>query len=155
MDILGFGLVGTAGLIKYLVFVGGVAGGCTLLVLLLLRGRLGAAPMQWLLRVPVVGGCLRTSALSRLAWTLSLALDSGVDARRSMRLALRATQNAYYTSRMETVDAELLAGHEFHEALRATGLFPEEFLDQLQTAEISGTHAETLEQVAKDYRTRA
>jgi type II secretory pathway component PulF len=154
-DILGFGLVGTSGLIKYLLCVGVVAAGITILVLSVARGRLAAGPMRLLMSVPVIGGCLRTSGLSRLAWTLSLALDSGVDARRAMSLALRATQNAYYTSQMRVVDDAITAGHEFHEALRATGLFPDEFLHALETAELSGTEAESMQRLAQEYRDRA
>jgi len=154
-DILGFGLVGTSGLIKYLLFVGMVAAAITVLVMAVVRGRLAATPMRMLLSIPVLGSCVRTSALSRLAWTLSLALESGVDAQRAMRMALRATQNSYYLSRMKMVDAALEQGREFHEALRDTGLFPDEFLQALETAELSGTQAESMGRLAQEYRERA
>jgi type II secretory pathway component PulF len=84
-----------------------------------------------------------------------LALDAGMDARRSIKLALRSTQNAYYTSQMDAVDGAIERGREFHEALRSTGLFPEDFLSSLETAELSGTHGESLARLANDYRDRA
>ncbi len=154
-DPLGFGLVGTRGLLMYLALVGTVFGGSAIAVLGLLRGAFGPAPLEIAMRTPVVGNCLKTAALSRLAWTLSLTLDSGMDARRAMRLALRSTENAYYTSRLTAVDTALIEGQEFHTALRATGLFPTEFLQLLETAEISGTHGESLQRLANEYRQRA
>lgn len=155
VDPLGFGLVGTPGLVIYLGLVVTTLGGATVLVMGLLRGAFGPAPLRIAMRVPVLGNCLKTAALSRLAWTLGLTLDSGINARRAMELALRSTENAYYTSRMKMVDDALLQGREFHEALRATKLFPDEFLQMLQTAEISGTHGESLQRLADEYRQRA
>jgi type IV pilus assembly protein PilC len=155
VDPLGFGLVGTPGLLVYLGLVFTTLGGVTVLVMGLLRGAFGPAPLRIAMRLPVLGNCLKTAALSRLAWTLGLTLDSGMTARRSMELALRSTENAYYTSRMKEVDDALLQGREFHESLRATGLFPDEFLQMLETAEVSGTHGESLQRLADEYRQRA
>jgi type II secretory pathway component PulF len=153
-DILGFGLIGTSGMLTYFGLVGVVAAGTTVFVMALMRGALGPGPMQLAMRLPVIGNCLKTSALSRLAWTLSLSLDSGLDARRAMQLALRSTENAYYTSHLEDVDAAIVRGNEFHEALRATGIFPDDFVHALEVAEVSGTHGESLQRLAIDYRER-
>ncbi len=155
VDLLGFGLVGVSGLIAYLALVAATIGGVVVLAAGLLRGVFGPAPLLFVMRIPVVGDCLKTAALSRLAWTLAFTLDSGMSARRAMELALRSTENAYYTSGMATVDAALLEGQEFHAALRATGLFPDEFLQMLETAEVSGTHGESLQRLAQEYRQRA
>lgn len=155
IDILGFGLVGMSGLVKYMFIVAATIGGVAWVVVALMRGWLGPKPLQLTMQLPVIGNCLRTSALSRLAWTLSLALDSGLDARRSIRMALQSTQNAYFTSQMGIVDGEIERGNQFHEALRETGLFPDDFLSSLETAEISGTHGESLARLANDYRDRA
>ena len=154
-DPLGIGLSGTSGLVVYLALVSATFGGIAVIVMGLLGGAFGPMPLEIAMRIPVVGNCLKTAALSRLAWTLGLTLDSGMDARRSMELALRSTENAYYTSRLEVVDAALLEGQEFHTALRATGQFPDEFLHLLETAEISGTHGESLQRLADEYRERA
>jgi type IV pilus assembly protein PilC len=155
IDILGLGLVGTPGLVIYVLLLAVVFGGGTVLVMAVLRGAFGAAPLRLAMQIPVIGGCLRTSALSRFAWTLSLTLDSGLDARRAMELALRSTQNSFFTSQIAEVDAAIGAGREFHESLRQTRLFPDEFLDALETAEVSGTQGESLARLANDYRDRA
>ncbi len=153
-DILGFGLFGTSGLMTFFGIIAVVVAGMTVFVMALLRGALGPAPMQLAMRLPVIGNCLKTSALSRLAWTLSLSLDSGVDAKRAIRMALQSTENAYYTSHLSEVDAAVTQGNEFHEALRATGIFPDDFIHALETAEISGTHGESLHRLAMEYRDR-
>lgn len=154
-DLLGFGLVGTPGLLIYLALVSATFGGMAVVVMGLLRGAFGPAPLQIAMRIPVLGNCLKTAALSRLAWTLALTLESGMDARRSMELALRSTENVYYTSKLKMIEAALLQGQEFHTALRATGQFPDEFLQMLETAEVSGTHGESLQRLAGEYRQRA
>jgi type IV pilus assembly protein PilC len=121
----------------------------------LLRGHLGTRPLQWAMQVPVIGGCLKTAALSRFSWTLSLTLDAGLDALRALRLSLRSTQNAYYTSHSAEAERVIASGREFHEALRATGVFPEDFLTSLETAELAGTPGATLQRLATEYRERA
>ena len=155
VDILGLGLVGTSGALTFFGLVATVLAGTIVFVLALVRGALGPIPLQLAMRIPVIGNCLRNAALSRMAWTLSLTLDSGIDARRAMQMALRSTENVYYTSRMETIDSAIVAGREFHEALRETELFPGDFVNSLEMAELSGTHGESLERLAQDYRIRA
>jgi type II secretory pathway component PulF len=155
VDILGFGLVGTEGVLIYMALVIAVLGGLGVFVVAVFRGALGPLPLRVAMRIPVIGSCLKTAALSRLAWTLSLTLDSGIDARRAAQMALQATENAYYTSRMKVVNDAIAEGREFHESLRRTGLFPQEFLDSLESAELSGTHGESLQRLATEYRDRA
>lgn len=155
VDVLGLGFVGTSGVIAYLFLVGLLLGGITVLSMALLRGWLGPGPMQVAMRVPVVGHCLQTAALSRFAWTLSMSLDAGLDAMRALRLAMRSTQNIYYTVHHATAESVLQEGREFHEALRATGVFPVEFLQALETAELAGSPGETLQRLANDYREQA
>ena len=94
-------------------------------------------------------------ALARLAWTLSLALNAGIDARRAIRMALQSTQNRYYTQHTAEVDAVIVRGGQFHEALRRSGAFPEEFLTALENAEITGTESESLTRLSEDYQQRA
>lgn len=155
IDVLGVGLVGTWGLIKYLFLVGAVSGTITFGVVALMRGAFGPWPLQLAMQLPVIGGCLRAFALSRFAGTLAMTLDAGVDALRALQLSLRSTQNAYFTAHREVAEQKICAGREFHEALRATGVFPADFLHALETAELTGTPGETLERLAKDYRQRA
>lgn len=150
-----FGLAGTSGLLIYALVVGLVAALIATTVFAVARGWLGPTPMIVATRIPVLGQCVQTMALARFSWSLAMALDSGIDARRGMGLALRSTQNSYFSSHAETIDAVLLRGGEFHESLRRTRAFPAEFLDALENAELSGTQSESMARLAEEYQERA
>ena len=150
------GLAGASGAAIFFLAVGAIVGLFALLVMSITRGWVATARITPLLtRVPGLGVFMVTSALSRFSWSLSMALDAGIDVRRSMRLALRSTQNLRYTSHVEEIDAKILRGDEMHEALRATHAFPDDFLDALEAAELSGTQSESLSRLADDYQERA
>jgi type II secretory pathway component PulF len=150
-----FGLAGPSGLMTYCLIVGLATGAIVLATLAVTRGWLGTWPYEVLVRIPGVGTSIRTMALARLAWTLSMALNAGVEARRAMGLALDSTQIPFYTRHKDSADAVILRGGEFHEALRKTGAFPEEFLDEVENAEVAGTQTESLSRLAEQYRERA
>jgi len=155
VDPLGFGLVGTRGLVIYFGGIGFFVALALLFALAFRQGWLGAPIARVMLALPVIGKCLRTNALARMAWTLALALESGADARRALRLSLRSSQLAYYDETAKEADAVILRGGEFHEALRATGRFPDDFLLALESAEHAGSVSESLDYVSRDYAERA
>ena len=149
------GFTGTTAVIVFFAAVLTLLGSIVLVVLSTVRGWFGPFPMMLALRIPVLGGCIRTLALSRLAWTLGVSLDSGLDAPNSIRLALRSTQNPYYMGYVPEVERQIVAGREFNEALQDTGAFPEEFIHRLATAELSGTQPDAMLRLAQEYQERA
>lgn len=155
VDILGFGLVGNRGLMIYVMLVSTVAVTLVGFVLAVRRGVLGSTPIRLAMKIPLLGKVLQTNALATLTWTLSMALESGVDARQSIKMALRSTQLPYYLSLTEGVDSVILHGGEFHDALRRTQAFPDEFLNALEAAEISGRLSESMIQLSEAYTQRA
>ena len=155
IDLLGIGLTGTTGT---MVVWGGFALVATTAVVLILaigRGHFGPTPVMLAMRLPLVGGALEALALSRLTWALSLGLDAGLDAKRSVSLAFRASQNPYYLSREAAATQEIVLNRQFHEAFAATEVFPREFLQNLETAEIAGATTESLQSMAREYESRA
>ncbi len=154
-DILGFGLVGTRGLIRFVTGLGALFVAGLLTYRLLSKGFVAEKVAQGLMRVPGLGPVLRVTSLSRFAWSLGLALDSGADARQSVKLALFSTQNQFYTRHAEEVDRRLRRGDEIYEALLATDAFPAEFLDAVQVGEQSGKISESLLRLADRYREQA
>jgi type II secretory pathway component PulF len=150
-----FGLSGTRGVTIYAAVIVGCIVAIGLLARGLLRGWFGPLPGSLLMRVPVVGATLQTMALARFAWTLSLALNAGIDACRAIRMALQSTQNRYYTRHTVEIEAVIMRGGQFHEALRHGGVFSDEFLAALETAEITGTESESLTRLSEDYQRRA
>ncbi|HZN36817.1 MAG TPA: type II secretion system F family protein [Pirellulaceae bacterium] len=154
-DVLGWGLVGPSGALVWFTFCAFIAGGITLFCMAITRGWMGPQPMLLAMRIPVLGKCLESLALSRLTWSLALALDSGMDARRAVELSIRAAQNPYYESSLPRVTAGIRANRQFHESFADGEVFPTEFLQQLETAELAGATTETLLRLATEYEDRA
>jgi type IV pilus assembly protein PilC len=154
-DVLGWGLVGTGGAITWFFFCGFLAGGIALFCHALIRGWLGPQPVLIAMRIPVLGKCLESLALSRLTWSLAIALDSGMDARRAVILSIRSAQNPYYESSLATVSNSIRANRQFHESFADGGVFPSDFLQQVEVAEMAGATTEALLRLAKEYDERA
>lgn len=155
IDILGLGLTGGWGALLFLSSVLTVVGGIVLGVNALLRGWFGSGPLRLAMRLPVIGGCLEAFALSRLTWSFALALESGMDARRAVELALAATQNAHYEQHTAAISAGVGRGQTFYDSFAQTYAFPNEFLYSLETAEIAGATSESLLRLAKQYEEKA
>jgi type II secretory pathway component PulF len=154
-DVTGLGLRGTSGVIIFLLAVGTILGGLATLVLAVLKGWFGTGPIRYAMKVPLIGPCLRHTAMSRLTWALGMALDAGMDAKRSVELSLIATQNPFYLSRAESVVGTIANNKEFYEAFRDAEGFPDDFLLELETAEIAGTLSESLVRMSQQYNERA
>lgn len=155
IDLLGIGLTGTTGT---MVIWGGFAcfvATAIAVIFAVSRGYFGPTPVRLAMRVPYLGGALESMALSRLTWALAMGLDAGIDAKRSVSLAFRASQNPYFLSREETAVNEITLNRQFYEAFAAAAVFPREFLQNLETAEIAGATTESLQSMARDYESRA
>lgn len=155
VDVLGLGLHGTSGMLIFWAICASVLGGIVGGILAVMRGWLGPMPMMIAMRIPMLGTALANMALARLTWSLAMSLDAGIDARRSVELAVRASQNPYYQSRESAVSGAVIRNRQFHEAFADAGVFPEEFLQMLETAEISGTTSESMQMLCREYEERA
>jgi len=154
-DLLGLGLSANLSLLVYLLGIAVLAAAIVTPVWLTLNGTFGPWPLEIAYRIPVLGGQLRTMSLARMAWALSLANGAGMDARESVQLALRNSGSPYFTRHAESIDAALLKRGEINEVLRATGAFPIDFLDSVESGELTGNLAENMERLATDYRAQA
>jgi len=121
----------------------------------LVRGWFGPQPVLMAMKIPVLGKSLESLALSRLTWSLALSLDSGMDARRAVELSIKAAQNPYYESSLARVTGGIRANKQFHESFHEAGVFPEDFVNQLEAAELAGATSESLLRLAKEYEDRA
>lgn len=156
LDLLGLGLSGTSGVVWFWTYIAAVvvAG---LFVWRSLRER--PAPlrkaMSWATAAPVVGPALKTLALERVAWTLSLLLNTEMNLRGVAKLCLAATENERYERHTNAVVADITAGMPLSTAMGRTGEFPGDFLDALAVAEESGTLVESLTRLADRYQEQA
>ncbi|MBM3981722.1 MAG: hypothetical protein FJ304_15895 [Planctomycetes bacterium] len=150
MDVLGFGLTGTAGALTFLgiaaVFVGGVV-----LVLKLsannvrLRARMEGA----LLWVPAWGPALLAFAVMRFAVALRMCAEAGLRAEETLHYSFRATANSAFWAGEARAVAVAKRGGELVEALQASRApFPPEFREMLLTGEETGNTSEVMERLA-------
>jgi type IV pilus assembly protein PilC len=156
IDPLGIGLVGNRGLAIYLAGVAAVAAVLVLAVRAASRGQGWVGPIQrGVLRLPVLGPALQTLALARLAWSMHVTMNAGMELRRALRLSLRSTCNARYTDRIERIDRGIAAGSTIHDVFCEAGCFPADFLDSLYVGEHSGKLVESLALLSRQYQDQA
>ncbi len=106
-------------------------------------------------RIPTLGTALTTLGLSRLSMTLSMLLNAGVEAKRSVKQAFLATGNHYFMSGMERAVATVERGGSFGDAFDESKVLPAEFVESIRIGELSGTETESLDHLAYQYQERA
>jgi len=151
-----FGLSGTKGMLLWFGFVGLIIAAFLGVGLAIRHGWINPEPVfRALMNLPGIGLVLRTMAMARLTWSLAIATDSDLRAEKAVSLAVRSTENSYYTSQLDTMFHALRHGKPIHTAFRETRIYPDDFLDTLETGELAGTISESMHHLAKDYENRA
>jgi type II secretory pathway component PulF len=155
-DMLGLGLMGNSGLAIYCLIVGSVVLVGFLFFQAMRRGWFWVRPVERIVfKIPVLGKSLETLALARLAWSLHLTLDTGMDLLKALPLSLRSMRYAMYTDKIEAVTLGVRKGIPIHEALEATEVFPRDFVDSLEVGEQAGRLPESLVILSKQYQEQA
>jgi type II secretory pathway component PulF len=156
VDILGLGLVGNRGLLIYVTIVIGIAIGGLLLYRAAAAGLAWIQPVQRIvMALPVLGNSLKTLALARLAWTLAVTHETGMDTIRAVTLAVKNAQNVVFTSTLEQVIGVIRRGGTISEGLKAAGGYPQDFVDALEVGEDTGQISESMAHLSKLYEERA
>jgi type II secretory pathway component PulF len=151
-----FGLHGTRGAVIWFGLVGCAVAAILAPLVAIQYGWLRPEPVyRVMIQLPIIGRGLRVFSMARLTWVLAMATDSDLPPDKAVELAVHSTNNGYYTDRLEPMKMAIRRGSEMHEAFRGAGIYPADFLDALQTAELAGRTSETLAVVAKDYEERA
>ena len=151
-DPLGFGLTGASGAITVLVGWFGCIAVLIAAYFVLTRSlRQQVVVDEFLLRIWVVGPCLRAMAMTRFCMALGLTMETGMSVAKAMKLTLRATANSAFEARIDQITEAVKGGEDLTEALRLTGIFSPDFLDILANAEESGRVVEVMERQAKYY----
>ncbi len=156
-DASGVGLSGVGGFVTYCIVVTGVATFLAVIVYGLWKNWFNCH--RWLMpivqRIPTLGTALVTLGLSRLSMTLSMLLNAGVEAQRSVKQAFLSTGNYYFIGGMDRAVAAIKQGASFGEAFAASQVLPQEFVEMVQIGELSGTETESLDHLAADYQQRS
>jgi type IV pilus assembly protein PilC len=156
LDVLGFGLVGPAGAMKWL------GGWAILLASLFILYKLITSSLQGqsvihtlLLNVPVIGKCMRDFAVARFSWAFHLTQDAGMPVDESLEASLRATANGAFVAASSLIVRDVMEGESLTDALTNCDLFPDEFLQIVDTAETSGTVPEALHRLSPQFEEQA
>lgn len=155
-DVLGFGLTGAAGAVTWLTFWG------IALATLFIGYKVASASLQgqqivheFLLNIPVIGGCMRAFAIARFSWAFHLTQEAGMPIEDSLDASFRATANGAFTARKPQVISDVMEGEQLTDALGHTHLFPQEFIEIVHVAETSGTVPETLHRLSPQFEDQA
>jgi type II secretory pathway component PulF len=155
-DPLGLGYTGVGGAIKLLLHFFGTIAALVLVYILATRTlRRRATVHDVLLRLPVIGPCLRAIALSRFCLALRLTMNTGMSVTKALGLSLRATGNEAFAVRAEPVKEALRRGEDISQALGERRIFPRDFLDILANAEEGGRVPEVMRHQSDYYADEA
>ena len=152
LDILGWGLLGASGAVKWL--LGWVAaaflGWFTYrMVSTSIVGR--KVIHRFLMNIPVVGNCLRNFAIARFSWAFHLTQSSGMPIDDSLDASLTATSNGAFDAAAPSIVADVMAGETLSDALQNSNLFPDEFINIVHVSETSGTVPEALDRLSPQF----
>ena len=146
-----FGLSGGAGAAAFLsTIAGSILALGTVYYIFAALGMKAAWAHQVMLRVPIIGPCLYAIAMARFTLALRLTLDSGLPVAQALRLSMEATGNIHFANRAEKAIVAVKSGKSLRQAIRATGLFADDFLQIISTAEEGGRVPEMM-QFQMDY----
>jgi len=149
MDIIGLGLYGSSGsVIWFLSWLALAAFGFFALKWISNNpaGQMALHPL--LLRVPVIGRCMQSFAISRFSWCFALTQQAGMSIKPSLECSLKATSNGAFQMAQPLIWQELADGETLADALTASKLFPNEYLQFVATAEETGTVPEQLDRMS-------
>jgi len=110
---------------------------------------------RFIMRLPVVGRVRYYFDLSRFAYTLYMTLTSAVPITTAYGIAVKSISNSYMRGVLEELSPEVERGRELSWILRRSGLFPQLFVNLVETGESSGELERMLDLVAQIYRKEA
>lgn len=151
LDLFGMGWSTTTYFAIYCVVVLAALASAVLTYLAFSRGWLGSWPLDVARRIPVLGRTIQVLTLSRVAWALSTAVDAGLSAIDSLNLALRSTQQWYYQRHQAEAEQSIRSGLTLTQSMEQMKVFPSDFMQTIETGELTGELPESLEHLAELY----
>ncbi|HBN79537.1 MAG TPA: general secretion pathway protein GspF [Planctomycetaceae bacterium] len=156
IDVLGWGLTGTSGALIWLGMVFGTAAGAFILFKFLRANFAGQKYMdRILMRVPVLGYCMRSFAIARFAWAYHLTQNAGMPIDESIEASMMATNNGAFIGEGPRIVYWIQEGSTVTEALRQSELFPRDVIEMIHVGETSGTVPEMLDRLSPQFEDQA
>jgi type IV pilus assembly protein PilC len=106
---------------------------------------------RMLLRMPVLGGLLRKSAVSRFTRTLGTLISSGVSILEGLQITARTSGNRVIHDAVMQSRASIAGGATIAEPLKASGVFPPMVVQMINVGEQTGGLDDMLSKIADFY----
>jgi type IV pilus assembly protein PilC len=147
-----FGLHGASGAVTWLLSTFGTLAVVIVGYKLVVRNMAGRQFLDsWLLRIPVLGACMRSFAIARFSWAFALTQQAGMSIRPSVEQSMNATSNGAFITSKDIVWQRLHEGETLTDSLAASQLFPEDFIQVVDVAETTGTVPESLDRLSPQF----
>jgi type IV pilus assembly protein PilC len=104
-----------------------------------------------MLRMPVLGGLLRKSAVSRFTRTLGTLISSGVSILEGLQITARTSGNRVIHDAVMQSRASIAGGATISEPLKASGVFPPMVVQMINVGEQTGGLDDMLSKIADFY----
>ncbi|MDR3198143.1 MAG: type II secretion system F family protein [Planctomycetaceae bacterium] len=152
LDILGWGLVGVTGFIRYVIFLA-VAGSLGVFLYRFIKGNIQRSrPIHYLLlRIPKIGRMLKTFSLMRLTWGLHLTMRTGMDVCRALRLSFQGSGFAPVHDQLPVILNTVENGGTLTEAFQAAKYLDDDLLSGVDSGEQSGNLPELMHRLTNQY----
>ena len=108
-----------------------------------------------LMKVPILGHCMRSFAIARFSWAYYLTQQSGMPIKDSLEASFRATANGAFMGACRTICDDIMEGDDLTTALASSRLFPDDFIEMVSVAETSGTVPEALYRLSPQFEDQA
>jgi type IV pilus assembly protein PilC len=104
-----------------------------------------------LLKLPLIGGILKHSAIARLSRTLAVSFAAGLPLPDALQAVAGATGNQIYTKATHAIRADITTGKTLQSALENSPLFPPLVVQMISVGESSGKLDQMLIKIAQCY----
>jgi len=108
-----------------------------------------------LMKIPVLGHCMRSFAIARFSWAYYLTQQSGMPIKDSLDASFRATANGAFIGASDSICVNIMEGEDLTTALAGSRLFPDDFVEMVSVAETSGTVPEALYRLSPQFEDQA
>jgi type II secretory pathway component PulF len=152
IDLLGWGLVGVTGFIRYVIFLA-VTGSLGVFLYRFIKGNIQRSrPVHYLLfRIPKIGRMLKTFALMRLTWGLHLTMRTGMDVCRALTLSFQGSDFAPIRDQLPVILDTVENGGTLSDAFQTAKYLDDDLLSSVDSGEQSGNLPELMHKLTDQY----
>ncbi|MDR2346521.1 MAG: type II secretion system F family protein [Planctomycetaceae bacterium] len=151
-DILGFGLIGFNGFVKYWIYVGVFSLLSYFLFLFISRNVRRMRVIHYFLNsIPKIGNLMRSLAYMRLCWGLNLTMGTGMDVERALKLSFNCANYSPVSDNLKSVLEIIRNGGNLTEGFSTAKNIDYDLVGSIETGEYSGSLPELMQKMTNRY----